>query len=840
VFCWLLIPRPVLATDNKEWAAKWIWNSGEANPTNYFLMVRKNFELASKPDSAILHITSANRYKAFLNGKYIGRGPARSDPRWKSFDSYQVAELLAPGRNTIAVLAYHYGPGLYKGYRGNACAAGERAGLWAQLEITSRGVRNSVATGSDWLVRRAESWRSDIPPINTLVGYPELYDARKDPVDWVRPDFDDCLWERAAIVPDREREWLTLEPRDVPMMREKEIFPARVVQVGEVIELPVGGYDIGDRVYDLLMKEIHLPLEYAALENGDSLLKNDGKQTRAQARYVRAYGIRDPFLIIDFGRQLFGFPRLRLTAPAGAVIDMAYGQQLVGGRIPPGLPYGDRYIAREGNQTWEVFEYRQFRYLQITLRSRKPVEVESVSLNAYQYPAEQRGHFECSDPLLTKIWQACVDTAYLQMEDVLAVDGQRERVNYVSIDIPQAIYAAYGDVALLKRHFRMIARRESGGLLPIYYPPGAFAPVAPRLLLLWLAQLEEHYQYTGDRNLLTEIYPAAKRQMDWFDVTLGNEGMIANMPYWNWFDWTPADLRGSDFSTNAIYVKALEACVRIAEVVNDKESSKRWRQKAETVRTGLRSYWNKDRNLFEDSFYQGKFTGIFSELANGLSLLTEIATAEQRPRIVSHLRKEPPADMAEVTPIYVREVLWGMTKAGYLEAALELIRGRYGPMVEMFDNPTIWEGWRRFTGEDPIASDDDFERFKQGELLRPHARRSLVHGGVGPALLLSQGVLGVQGIGAGFEECRITVPKLETVAWVRGVFPSVRGDIQVEWRYQGPNLTLDVQLPRDLKTTLAIPPDTNRITHNGRAVTQNALQVTGGKHRVEAKLGTDR
>jgi hypothetical protein len=65
------VARPVWPVEKKEWAAKWIWNSGEANPTNYFLMVRKNFELASKPDLAILYITSANRYKVFLNGKYI-------------------------------------------------------------------------------------------------------------------------------------------------------------------------------------------------------------------------------------------------------------------------------------------------------------------------------------------------------------------------------------------------------------------------------------------------------------------------------------------------------------------------------------------------------------------------------------------------------------------------------------------------------------------------------------------------------------------------------------------------------------------------------------------------
>src|SRR5437867_2474401 len=665
----------LLAQEKKDWEAKWIWDSGEANPTNYFLMLRKNFRIESRPGSATLHVTSANRYKLFVNGKYVGRGPARSDPRWKSYDSYDVAHYLNAGRNTIAVLAYHYGPGLLAGraYRGNAYAAGERAGFWAQLEMGAGAGATVIATGPDWLVTRAQGWRQNIPTINTLVGYPDFYDARKDPVDWMESGFDDASWAKASVVPDREREWLTLEARDVPFMRETEIFPARIAHVGEVIELNIGGYDIGERVYDLLMKEIHLPLEYAVLEDRDALLRNDMRTTRAQARYTRTQGVRDPFVILDFGRQLFGFPRVRLKATAGAVIDITYGQQLVGGRIPPGLPYGDRYIAREGEQIWEVFEYRQFRYLQITFRSRKPVDVESVSLNAYQYPAEQRGRFECSDALLTKLWQACVDTAYLQMEDVLAVDAMRERVNYVSIDIPQAIYAAYGDVALLKRHFRLISRSDRGdGLLGFYYLPDARAASSPSayLPLIWVAQVEEHWRYIGDKGLQQKLYPAVTRLLGWYDQIADSTGMLTNVPYWKWLDWAPTDLRGTTFSPNAIYLKALEAGARIADLVEDKECARRWRIKAENLRRRLRSYWNEKRNLFEDAFYGNRFTGIFSKFANGLSLSRGVAKGEQLHKVVAALKRDPPTDIAEVTPIYIREVLWAMADAGYLVAAL--------------------------------------------------------------------------------------------------------------------------------------------------------------------------
>ena len=100
-----------------------------------------------------------------------------------------------------------------------------------------------------------------------------------------------------------------------------------------------------------------------------------------------------PFVILDFGRQVFGFPSIRMETSAGAVVDMIASPHLDNQRIATGaMRLGNRYIARDGKQTWEQFEYSQFRYLQVAVRSRQPVRIESVGLVAYEYPAERRGH----------------------------------------------------------------------------------------------------------------------------------------------------------------------------------------------------------------------------------------------------------------------------------------------------------------------------------------------------------------------------------------------------------------------------------------------------------------
>jgi len=793
--------------------ARWIWDAGEPHPNNYFLMFRRNLRLPSPPDAAVLHVTSSDRYVLYVNGQYLGRGPARSDPRWKSYDSYTVAKNLKAGENTVAVLAYHYGQNTDpKGpYLGNAYASGERAGLWAKLEVTTGSQTTVIPSGSDWRIRRALGWKQDVAPVNPLVGFPEVYDARRDPVDWAEPGFDDSQWQPATPVPEDQCGWESLESRDVPMMRESEVvFPVKIVKTGEVTETAEGD------VHQRFIKEVHLPLEHAVLDDPESLLAADGRATRAQATVAPSGEVREPFVIVDFGRQVFGFPKIQMNAPEGAVIDMITSPHFVNGRISVGnMRLGSRYIARAGRQTWQHFEYRQLRYAEIAVRGQQPVEIDSIRLNAYEYPAERRGRFECSDPVLTKLWTACVDTAYLQMEDVLAIDAWRERVNWIACDIVHAILAGYGDTAVARRHYRLISRIDLGdGVLPIFFPP---AGRIPRIILqgnlIWIAQVEFYYQQVGDREFLAEHYPACKRQMDWFDRILDQDGLITDMPMWNWFDWSPMDKRGTCFANNAVYLKALESCANMAEVMDDSESAHRWRQKAANVRNRLRTrFWNKQRGLFEDALVKGRLTGSSSEMANGLALSYDVAAEGQIPRILEQFQVETPAGIARPTPIHFRLILWGLIRAGHLGKALELIRGRYHHMIASSDAPTIWELWTP----------------------SPKGTRSLVHGGNAPALILSQEVLGIKSVGPGFQECRIDVPNLQSIDWARGVFPSVRGDIGVEWDRPGGKWTVTVELPAGLKTRIALPSNlqARTITLDGKPARMDELTVIGGEHQV--------
>ncbi len=843
---------------------KWIWIEGEDKPYNLFLLARRTFDLAAAPDAAELHITASDRYLIYVNGTYLGRGPARSDPRLKTFDTYDVAGLLQPGRNVIAVRAYHYGlldtgPGIPGHTRpdtpygwgtvsGNGYTIGERAALWAQLEIPhDDGEPLVIGTDDSWRMNPARGWRRDAPPVNSgLVGSNEVYDANVDSPDWVEAEFDDSCWERAWLIPPSTYEWNRLEARDIPMIVEREAFPARIAKVGEIIDL--GGYG-HTRVWETLTTDTHYPLECAVAADVESVLSAEPDLARFQGRFGSGKGIRAPYLIVDFGRQVFGFPRVRLEADAGAILDLTYGQQLLNDRVPAALSYADRYVTKSGEQVWEAAEYKQFRYLHLTIRSTyAPVHIQSISLNEYVYPAEQRGRFECSDPVLTAVWQACVETTYLHMEDTIVCDAYRERLPWATGDGSHGLHGAfmaYGALPLTDRFLRQFITSARGdGMIQTVFPRDNPTWHGHRQFMLqWSTRIREHFMFTGRRALLDQAYTSVRDQVDWYEPHRDDLGLLRNLPEKNWMDWVPVDLRGANFSTNALYVHALEDAAWLADQVGVRDDARRWRSIAAEVRQAMRDvFWNAELGLYEDSHYKGAMTGVFGELAQGFALLYDIATEDQIESLGRHLSGRG-RELVKASPLFFGYVMEGMLRAGLDREAIEMMSDRFRPMMEATDPPSIWEGWDQFTGGSAILTDEDFELRHTAHKVRPAGVRSMVHsGGVYSGWTLSTRVLGVMPTSPGFATCRIH-PRLGGLAWARGVYPAPSGDIEVDVSRRDGAIEASIGVPGGVVADLVLEHDraaTPTLVHNGVGIDLSAapdLRVEPGRISVRLESG---
>ena len=863
---WLLVGSLSLFSQNYpgHWKGKWIWISGEAHPNNFFLMARRSFELQAVPRGAKLRITAADRYMLYINGQYLGRGPARSDARWTSYDTYELGPELKVGKNAISVLAYHYGIP-------NSYSRDERSGLFLQLDLTSPdGTSNIIGTDGNWRVRQAQGWKQAADPPNS-----EIYDANADPVNWREASFDDSRWELAYEIPATDTPWSYLEPRQTPLLLEEETFPQKIFETGEVMEL---GHRLGEtRIAERLALEPHFPLEYTKIDRAEGVLKNDGIPAVVQSSPYKLgerikKGVRSPYLILDFGRPIFGFPFVRLKGPAQGIVEMTYDVNLINSRplqLLGGVRYGDRYTMREGDQTWRVFEYKVFRYLLIVFRNvDQPVSVDSISVVAYNYPAKRRGSFECSDHVLTKLWKASVDTTYLHMEDTLVCDAVRERLSWIGDGAHglYGMYAGFGDIAITDWFFRLLKRGAlADGMLRIYYP-GSEPPVGgqprssarsstayenpqniPQFALFYGMFVAEHYQYFGKKKLLEELYPALVGVAEWYERHSDDAGLIYSLSNLTWVDWVPTEMNGANFETNALYYNLLDDMSRLAVELNKPKEAEKWKLQATKIKNSLQQlHWNPQRGLFVDSVIDQKQSSTITELSNGMALLFDIATPEQAQKIVRNL-SAPPSDVFLATPLYFHYVLEGLIKSGNSKTALGFMRERYQEMMSVSDVPTMLEFWSPYVRAwTPSGQISDLKSGYSGQVTSPaHS------GSVGPAWTLSKHVLGVYPIGPGFQKCRIE-PQVGNLQWARGVFPSVRGDIGVRWEDKPDRFLLDVTLPAGLETNLILSNDSNRnvvLLHNEkkhdiRATTKLpaglvsadgkiVLTVAGGNHRLE-------
>ena len=908
-----------------NWQGDWIWTSGETTPRNAYAHFRREVNLTHVPVKALARLTADSRYIFWVNGHLVCRGPARCDPRWQSFDEVDITPFLHEGRNALAVLVHHYGESTFSYILG-------RAGFL--FECSALNVWSNPA----WKTLESTAWFRDLSRMRVQLDYPEVFDARRDPVGWTEPDFNDAKWPPAAVIGKPPcAPWFNLENREIPLLRESETGGAKVIASGETEPLhPVEVLDL-QRFFltDHLMtswqvayactcirsdepKIIELELITAqALKlwvNGelivpalvDNRLKVEAPlrpgwnwlvmkllqgrhHWKAIVRFVgaadklpRAWqppepgspalpgwaisgpytlaGVHDPqtaldtplppetndndselkawqrladtrgqgpfgggseravallmdftqhgpglqlhenfpaaigdgqFVLVDFGREVAGCPRLQLRAPAGAILDIGYGERLFDGVLRPNrqeLAYADRLVTRGGPQTWEPFEKRAFRYLQVDCRhASDTVHLDQVTVGSSAYPVEARGSFECSDPLLNRIWQTGADTVRLNMEDAYTDSPWRERAMWWGDARIQFLVntVAFGDAALMRRGLRLIGQSqdEEGGVSGVY--PTTFPDRhLPGFTLLWIHSLWDYYWNTGDTDLVRELYPKVQNALKWFARYVSPNKLLAGTPGWIFMDWAPLDQRGEVAALNALYTRALEVAGLLSEIVNARPLAIRYRALAREVRAAFhRQFWNAGRNAYVDCRVGDEPSAVVSQQTNSLAVLLDIAPSQFRHAVLeticgANTTSDPDGVVACGSPYASFYLLGALHRAGAHAFALDYIRARWKRMLDA-GATTWWELW--------------------------NPDGSWCHGwSAGPTYLLTTHILGVQPTAPGWRSFEVR-PQPCGLEWAQGTVPTPLGDVAVEWRVEDGRCKTMVRAPVGAKYRVIEP-----------------------------------
>ena len=119
---------------------------------NRWFFFRRTFDLADKPERSEIAITVDGRYRLFVNGDYVGRGPVRANPLFQRYDTYDIAKFLRAGRNVIAVQVHVYGvdTAFYETTKGMWQPTFGDGGLWVDGFAEVRGERVAIISDEKW------------------------------------------------------------------------------------------------------------------------------------------------------------------------------------------------------------------------------------------------------------------------------------------------------------------------------------------------------------------------------------------------------------------------------------------------------------------------------------------------------------------------------------------------------------------------------------------------------------------------------------------------------------------------------------------------------------------
>lgn len=752
----------------EDWRARWISDGPDwpANPEpasainrnppvqpRRMPLLRREFRIGKPLRRAVLCASGLGQYELRINGRSAGAGVL--DPGWTNYrrtvlyDTYEVAPLLAPGANALAVMLGNgfFNVEKFPGRYTKLVGSFGRPKLILQLRL-------SFEDGSEELIVSDGSWRTHPGPITLSSVYGgEDFDARLSSPGWDLPRFEEPPgggWAPAVEVSSPGGQ-----------LRAQNVPPVTVAHI-----------------YDPVRMSIPRP------------------------------GV----FVYDLGKNFSGWPVIAVRGAAGGRVRLLPGELLDehglvtqrSANAGPGDAVLFNYtLAGEGIERWHPrFSYYGFRYVQVEGAAPPglgaPGDPELLDLRGEFLHADlpPAGHLATGNALLDRIHELILQALLSNTFSVLTDCPHREKLGWLEQTYLNADTVYYNEdaVTLYEKMLRdMMDSQLPDGMVPSIAPEyvafldadgtsSAFrdSPEWGSAVVLspWAT-----YRYTGDRRILETGYPAMCRYADYL-ATRARDGLI-DYGLGDWYDIGPkppgpSQLTSRRMTATATYCELLLTLSRIARILGHAGDARRFARRAVLSRRALnRSLLDRETHQYD----RGSMT------ANAMPLAIGLVPAGQRQAVLENLIAAIRADRNHVTAgdIGFHYVVLALMRSGKGNVLYDVLTQASPPSY----------GYQLARGATSLTESWDADPTKsQNHFMLGHAETWLYGGLAGIRIDFSR---------TGAERIRIAPQTVYGIEGASARYASVFGEVAVAWRKEDGRLHLEVEIPAGASATVEMP-----------------------------------
>jgi alpha-L-rhamnosidase len=533
--------------------------------------------------------------------------------------------------------------------------------------------------------------------------------------------------------------------------------------------------------------------------------------------------------ILDLGQNMVGHVRLRTTGQNGRTVALRYAERL----DKDGSLYTANYrsarsndfvtLAGNGEETVEPnLTFHGFQFVEVSGVDEPPVKdaLHGVVVHSDWTPT---GKFECSEPLVNKLFQNTFWGWKGNSLDVPTDCPQRdERLGWTGdaqVFVRTATYLADVQSFFEKYVQDLEDAQNDHGQIPAIAPDtgvvggdGGPAWADAFVICPWAI-----YTAYGDDAILRKHYPAMKRWLA--SLELSSRNLIRSHPSYEGFkgfgDWlstnaeTPIDLIGTAFYAHSAGIMA-----GIAESLGRADDAAEFAE--------LRS---KVKEAFQRRFVTGDgLVASGTQTAYVLALHFDLLPPEARPSAVTALVDDIKSRGWKLSTGFVGTpyLLHVLTTEGRLDVAYRLLLQKQWPswLYPVTQGATtIWERWDGWT-EDKGFQDPGMNSFNH-----------YAYGAVCDWLFAT--VAGIEPAEPGYRRIRLAPRPGGGLTYTHASLETLHGTVASRWEIADGRLTWTIVIPANTSATVYLPPEASGGACNEVSIV-NGAELGSGVFTIDA------